>query len=69
MKKLITLAALATVIATPALAASYKTTEQASPSYHYVVSSPVSFDGKQVGQDPDANVRLMLLRDAQAGID
>jgi hypothetical protein len=69
MKKLITLAALATVIATPALAASYKTTEHASPSYHYVVSSPVSFDGKQVGQDPDANVRLMLLRDAQAGID
>ena len=68
MKKLITLAALATVIATPALA-DYKTTEPASSGYHYVVSQGVSFDGKQVGQDPDANVRLMLLRDAQAGID
>ena len=65
-KTLITLAALATVIATPALAA-YKTTERASSSYY--VSSPVEFDGKQVGQDPDANVRLMLLRDAQSGLE
>jgi heat shock protein HslJ len=67
MKKLITLAALATVIATPALAAS-KTTAGAASSYHYVASPAVTFDGKQVGQDPDANVRLMLLRDAEAGI-
>jgi hypothetical protein len=67
MKKLITLAALATVIATPALAA-YKTTEGTSSSYHYVASPAVTFAGKQVGQDPDANVRFMLLRDAEAGI-
>jgi hypothetical protein len=66
MKTLITLTALAAVIATPALAVA-KTTERAPSSYHYVASQAVDFDGKQVGQDPDANVRLMLLRDAQTG--
>jgi hypothetical protein len=59
MKKLVTILALtATVIASPAFAAKAANNHRSSDT--------VTVDGHVVGQDPDANVRLQLLRDAQA---
>ena len=52
MKTLITALALATLIAAPAFA-------QAPPTSDIVIVG-----GKLIGQDPDANVRFQLRRDA-----
>ena len=74
MKKLVLAAALATLVATPALAQSQYSTAprhvgmdrlagiraQALPS---VGSNTVIVDGQYAGADPDPNVRLQLQRD------
>jgi hypothetical protein len=68
MKFLMTAVALATLAATPAFAAKH-TTRTANQSYAYAVqdSGVVVVDGQIVGRDPDANVRLSLLRSYPAG--
>jgi hypothetical protein len=53
MKALATSLLIATTLATPVFA-------QSTPPW----SDTVIVDGKYIGQDPDANVRLMLRRDA-----
>lgn len=71
MKKLLTVIALATLVASPALArnkAQISTNPDAMRAYasaglnSYVVVS----NGQIIGRDPDLNVRLSLLRDAPA---
>ena len=37
----------------------------AAPAYGYAGSQVVVVDGRVVGADPDANVRLQLLKDAE----
>jgi len=73
MKYLMTAAALATLIASPAFA-----TQKQPTTYHrtaatdaYAAAPGIAYgspavvvDGKVVGADPDANVRLQLRRDA-----
>jgi hypothetical protein len=67
MKKILTTVALLTAIATPAFAQATK--HNAMNSYAqapFATSSQndtVVVDGKVIGEDPDANVRLELLRD------
>ena len=68
MKQVILLTALATLIATPALA---KTHHNGQNAMAFVGESPdaVNQYGKVVGQDPDPNVRLQLRKTAGAGHD
>jgi hypothetical protein len=64
------------LIATPALARTvHKRAGSASDAYAYAYASAdraygastiVRWDGRVVGRDPDANVRVQLLRDAFA---
>jgi len=58
MKKLATVAAIATLIATPAFAQQFWTPLESS---NVVISN----DDEIVGQDPDINVRLDLRRQAE----
>ena len=68
MKKLITIVALtATVISAPALAKSAPNAADHAPAAYQQPSDIVTFGGHVVGQDPDANVRLSILRDAEGG--
>jgi hypothetical protein len=72
MKKLIALVALATIIALPAAAKTRSTALLRAPPIY--ASAPfqtnaVIINGVAVGWDPDPNVRLMLRRDAEQGID
>jgi hypothetical protein len=72
MKKLLTATALAALLATPAFATTYRshayradsaTEAYASvPGLAYAGSQPVFADGKMIGADPDANVRMDLAR-------
>ncbi|MGC1465000.1 MAG: hypothetical protein WA792_04640 [Pseudolabrys sp.] len=72
MKILLTTVALAVLAASPAFAASHRHAAQADATpgtvYNSYASVPsqanVISDGAVVGRDPDANVRLQLLRDA-----
>jgi hypothetical protein len=68
MKKLITIVALtATVISAPALAKSARNAADHAPVAYQQPSDIVTYGGQVVGQDPDANVRLSILRDAETG--
>ena len=58
MKKLATVAAIATLIATPAFAQQFWTPLESS-------NAVISNEGEIVGQDPDINVRLDLRRQAE----
>ena len=65
MKKLMTAMALVTLAATPTFAANYnqQVNRTAAESYAAapITGSPlVIVDGKVIGADPDANVRLQL---------
>jgi hypothetical protein len=72
MKTVATALALAALVATPALAApkhlSHRTAIEsaAGPAYAYQAYDPdvVIVDGRYIGRDPDANVRLALIREA-----
>ena len=68
MKTLMTAVALAALVASPAFAATKKVAQvrsTAAQSYASVPAPSVVVSGGQViGADPDANVRLQLLRDA-----
>jgi hypothetical protein len=84
MKKLITGVVLATLIAGSAFAQSYNPGDyndnvifpssariadtQAAPVTTAAPSKAVVFDGKVIGQDPDANVRLQMRKDAGEGV-
>ena len=63
MKKLMTVLALATLVASPAFA---KTRHLATPAagevYAYAGSTAVVADGRLIGADPDAFIREDLLR-------
>jgi hypothetical protein len=74
MKKLVTAVVLAALVATPAFAAKKRHTisQQAAAAQAYApgdqyVTAGISYvvisNGRVVGQDPDPNVRLNLLRD------
>ncbi len=72
MKTFLTTVALAALVASPAFAASHKRAVQtetaAGAAYSSYAAAPgqnVIFDDQFVGRDPDANVRLQLLRDAE----
>ena len=69
MKTLISAVALAALAASPAFAATKHVKQyrpEATQSYASVpATGAVVFDGKLVGADPDANVRLQLLKDAE----
>jgi patatin-like phospholipase/acyl hydrolase len=67
MKKLIMTLALAAVTAAPAFAATHhKKADDARAAYAAATDSTVVIvDGKVVGADPDANVRLNLRRDPE----
>lgn len=71
MKFLMTAAALATLIVSPAFAASKHTSHDRPASLaaygaYAAAHDPdtVVFQGQVIGRDPDANVRLQILRDA-----
>jgi hypothetical protein len=67
MKKLVTAIGLLAVLASPVLAKSHPAEQRdARAAYAQSVGAPsdaVVVDGKVVGQDPDPNVRLELMRD------
>ena len=60
MKKLATVATLATLIAAPAFAQ-----QSAREFWTPLESNAVIANGEVIGQDPDINVRLDLLRQAE----
>ncbi len=69
MKRLITVVALATLVAAPAFAASPKHASQhrttASEAYASVQDPyAVVVDGQVVGRDPDPSIRMQLSKDA-----
>jgi len=64
MRKLVTAAALAAIVATPAFAQTARTFPVRPGAIATVPWDAVVVEGKVVGQDPDANVRLDLRRDA-----
>lgn len=66
MKKFVTALALAAFVATPAFAANHKKSNDAASTY-VAATDPtvVVVNGKVVGADPDANVRLNLRRDPE----
>ena len=64
MRKLVTAAALAAIVATPAFAQTARTFPAHPGAIAAVPWDAVVVEGKVVGQDPDANVRLDLRRDA-----
>lgn len=68
MKFLMTTVALATLVASPAFAAQKHTAQNrtAAASAYASVQDPyaVVSDGRVVGRDPDANIRLQIRRDA-----
>ena len=68
MKYLMTALALATLVASPAFAATKKIPQYRSDAAQSYASVPaanvVVVDGQVVGADPDPNVRLQLQRDA-----
>jgi len=78
IKRLSTVAGLAILIATPALAA---TIHKGKASHHYASDSDAyasqtrrppevySWDGRDLGTDPDPNIRFQLLRDQNLGSD
>jgi hypothetical protein len=59
MKTLLSVVAVATIIASPAFA---QKAQKVSPN-------AVVVDGQAVGQDPDPNIRFQLRREAEHGID
>jgi hypothetical protein len=56
MKKLVIATVLAATVATPAFA-------QYAPRYHG--ANAVIYNGRIIGQDPDANVRLDLIKNGE----
>lgn len=74
MKTFLTTVALAALAASPAFAASHKRASQTGmapdQAYSAYAAVPgrdvVSVNGQIAGQDPDANVRLQLRRDAES---
>jgi hypothetical protein len=69
MKTVATALALAALAATPALAApkhfSHRTAvESDAYAYQAYDAGVVIVDGRYIGRDPDANVRLALIREA-----
>ncbi|HEX5508201.1 MAG TPA: hypothetical protein VFX37_06830 [Pseudolabrys sp.] len=73
MKIFLTTVALAALAASPAFAASHKraanveaSSAAAYTSFAAVPGQDVVTDDQIVGRDPDANVRLQLLRDADS---
>ncbi|HEU4659288.1 MAG TPA: hypothetical protein VFS63_01350 [Pseudolabrys sp.] len=67
MKKYLLIVAFATAVATPALAQSptYRTGDDSA--YALVpFGDDVPYGNEIIGRDPDANVRLQMLRDAQS---
>ena len=72
MKKILLALALTSVAAFPAYAAKYTSHSMSSDADSaYAMQDPdiVIVDGKVVGRDPDATVRLMLRRDPQLQAD
>lgn len=67
MRKLVTSAILAAIIATPALAQPGQTLPEQPGQIATAPWDAVVVRGKVVGKDPDANVRLNLLRGAYGG--
>ena len=67
MRKLVTLAILATMVATPAVAQTDQTLPEQPGQTAAAPWDAVVVRGKVVGKDPDANVRLNLLRGAYGG--
>ena len=69
MKYLMTALALATLVASPAFAATKKVPQVRSVAEQsYALAPPsnaVVIDGQIVGADPDPNVRLQLQKDAE----
>ena len=72
MKIFLTAVAFATLVASPAFAASHKHAVQTASAINGAYSSYAAAPGQDVvvgdefiGRDPDANVRLQLLRDAE----
>ena len=67
MKKIVIALALAAVTAAPAFAATHhKKSDQATGAYAAATDpTTVVVNGKVVGADPDANVRLNLRRDPE----
>ena len=70
--KIVIAAALATLIAAPAFATSHKNTYKQDSMGSYAQapsamdSDEVVVGGKVIGEDPNQNVRLQLLRDASS---
>jgi len=69
MKKFAVAFTLVMIAAAPAYAATHHTTKRSDDpkaAYASAATSPqVAFDGKVIGADPDANVRLSLRRDPE----
>lgn len=67
MKKIVTALVFAAVAATPAFAANHhKKADEATSAYAAATDSNVVIvNGKVVGADPDANIRLNLRRDPE----
>ena len=63
----------AALVATPALAATHKSKARhhyaSEPAYSQMQRSPevYSWDGRDLGTDPDPNIRFQLLRDQNWG--
>ncbi|HEX5471594.1 MAG TPA: hypothetical protein VFW73_06890 [Lacipirellulaceae bacterium] len=67
MKKYLLIVAFATAIASPALAQSPPYRISDDGAYAAVPGgNDAVFDNEIVGSDPDANIRLQLMRDAQS---
>jgi len=77
MKKILTAVALTALIASPAMAKNARhynqqqswvgTEAYASADYNYAVPGDVIVGGQIVGHDPDPNVRLGILKQAETG--
>lgn len=59
MTKLLTIMAVLTAVATPALAQSYGN----QPASTQAANTVYGDDGQVIGADPDLNIRMQLLRD------
>jgi heat shock protein HslJ len=70
MNKLMTVVAVAaTILSAPAFAQSApKHVKQQQQTGYQVPWDAVVVDGQVVGQDPDANIRTQIERDAMAGL-
>jgi hypothetical protein len=64
MKKVLTMIGLTAMLASPALAAPAKHYDARGSQVAAAPSDRVVMGGQYLGQDPDANVRLELRRDA-----